>query len=139
MRQHQEELRFPTNGRGIYEVTALVREVLRRSEVTIGLVTVFCQHTSASLVIQENADPTAAADLLAWLDRIAPRGERLYEHSAEGPDDMPSHLRSAITKTSETVPVSDGELALGTWQGIYLLEHRDVAHTRNLVVHVLGE
>ena len=96
-------------------------------------------HTSASLVIQENADPTAAADLLAWLERLAPDGDPLYSHTAEGPDDMPSHLRSAITRTSEAIPVNEGQLALGTYQGIYLLEHREVPHTRNLVVHVLGE
>jgi secondary thiamine-phosphate synthase enzyme len=96
-------------------------------------------HTSASLVIQENADPTAAADLLAWLERLAPDGDERYSHTAEGPDDMPSHLRSAITQTSEAIPVADGNLMLGSYQGIYLLEHRDVAHTRTLVVHVLGE
>lgn len=139
MRQHQEELRFATNGRGIYEITAQVREIVERAEMRTGLVTVFCQHTSASLVIQENADPTASADLLAWLERLAPDGDRHYTHTTEGPDDMPSHLRSAITKTAEIVPLFEGELALGTWQGIYLLEHRDVAHTRNLIVHALGE
>ena len=139
MRQHQEEFRYATNGRGIYEITSEVRQVLERSEIQLGQVTVFCQHTSASLVIQENADPTAAADLLAWLDRLAPASFGNYTHTAEGPDDMPSHLRSAITKTSETIPVDEGLLSLGTWQGIYLLEHRDIAHTRNLVVHVIGE
>ncbi len=128
-----------TNGRGIYEITSQVREVVRRSELSTGLVTVFCQHTSASLVIQENADPSVSADLLAWLERLAPDGDARYTHTAEGPDDMPSHLRSAITRTSEVVPLTDGEMTLGTWQGIYLLEHRDVAHTRVLVVHVVGE
>jgi secondary thiamine-phosphate synthase enzyme len=139
MRQHQEEFRVATNGRGVYEVSAEVREVVRRSGLAMGLCTVYCMHTSASLVIQENADPTAAADLLAWLERLAPDGDPLYSHTAEGPDDMPSHLRSAITRTSEAIPVNEGQLALGTYQGIYLLEHREVPHTRNLVVHVLGE
>jgi secondary thiamine-phosphate synthase enzyme len=139
MRQHQEELRVATNGRGLIELTAEVRDVLRRAEIATGQVTVFCQHTSASLVIQENADPSASADLLAWLARLAPDGDRAYTHTAEGPDDMPSHLRSAVTRTAETIPVVEGELALGTWQGLFLLEHRDVAHTRNVVVHVLGE
>jgi secondary thiamine-phosphate synthase enzyme len=139
MRQHQEEFRVATNGRGVYEVSADVREVVQRSGLAMGLCTVYCMHTSASLVIQENADPTAAADLLAWLERLAPDGDPLYSHTAEGPDDMPSHLRSAITRTSEAIPVNEGQLALGTYQGIYLLEHREVPHTRNLVVHVLGE
>ena len=139
MRQHQEELRLASGGRGIYEITADIQAVVDRSGIDIGQCTVFCQHTSASLVIQENADPTASADLPAWLERLAPRGHSSYTHTAEGPDDMPSHLRSAVTRTSEVVPIVDGRLALGTWQGIYLLEHRDVAHTRNVVVHVLGE
>lgn len=139
MRQHQEEFRIATNGRGVYEVSAEVREVVGRSGLAMGLCTVYCMHTSASLVIQENADPTAAADLLAWLERLAPDGDPRYSHTAEGPDDMPSHLRSAITQTSEAIPVNEGQLALGTYQGIYLLEHREVPHTRNLVVHVLGE
>ena len=139
VRQHQEELRVATNGRGLIDLTAEVRGVVRRSEITTGLATVFCQHTSASLVIQENADPSASADLLAWLARLAPDGDRRYTHTAEGPDDMPSHLRSAVTSTSETVPIADGDLALGTWQGIFLLEHRDAAHARSLVVHVQGQ
>lgn len=139
MHQHQEELRVATHGRGLLDVTPSVREILGRAEVTTGQVTVFCQHTSASLVIQENADPSARADLMAWLSRIAPERDPSYTHTAEGADDMPSHLRAAVTSTSETIPVQDGDLALGTWQGLYLLEHRDVAHTRILVVHVLGE
>ena len=139
MHQHQEELRVATGGRGLVELTTRVREVVQRSEVATGQVTVFCQHTSASLVIQENADPSARTDLLAWLGRLAPDGDARYTHTAEGPDDMPSHLRAAVTSTAETIPILEGELALGTWQGLFLLEHRDVAHARNLVVHVLGE
>ena len=139
MHQHQEELRLATPGRGLLDITGHVREILGRAEVTTGQVTVFCQHTSASLVIQENADPTARADLMAWLARIAPERDPDYTHTAEGADDMPSHLRAAVTSTSETIPIQEGELALGTWQGLYLLEHRDVPHTRNLLVHVVGE
>ena len=139
MHQHQEELRLATPGRGLVELTPHVRDVVQRADIRTGLVTVFCQHTSASLVIQENADPSARADLMAWLGRLAPERDPNYTHTAEGPDDMPSHLRAAVTSTSETIPVLDGELALGTWQGLFLLEHRDVAHTRNLVMHVIGE
>ena len=128
-----------TNGRGVYEITPAVGEVVSRSEVSTGVCLIFCQHTSASLLIQENADPSAIADFLAWLDRLAPQGDERYTHTAEGPDDMPSHIRSAITRTSESIPIVDGVMALGTWQGIYVLEHRDVSHTRNLVVHVHGE
>ena len=139
MRQHQEEVRQATNGRGVYEITQSVAEVVSRAGVRTGTCVVFCQHTSASLLIQENADPSAIADFLAWLDRLAPQGDERYTHTAEGPDDMPSHIRSAITRTSETIPIVEGVMALGTWQGIYLLEHRDVAHTRSLVVHLSGE
>lgn len=139
MHQHQEELRVATGGRGLIDLTSEVRDVVRRAEVTLGQVTVFCKHTSASLVIQENADPSARADLLAWLGRLAPDGASEYTHTAEGPDDMPSHLRAAITSTQETIPIHEGELTLGTWQGLFLLEHRDVAHTRILVLHVIGE
>jgi secondary thiamine-phosphate synthase enzyme len=139
MHQHQEELRLATPGRGLVDLTAQVRQVVGRAEVNTGQVTVFCQHTSASLVVQENADPSARSDLMAWLARIAPEQDPSYTHTAEGPDDMPSHLRAAVTSTSETIPVLEGDLALGTWQGLFLLEHRDVPHTRNLIVHVVGE
>lgn len=139
MEQHQEELRIATRGHEPIEITGLVREVVRRSGVALGLVTVFIQHTSASLVIQENADPAVLEDLIAWFGRVAPEGSRHYTHTAEGPDDMPSHLRSAITRTSETIPIQDGELMLGTWQGLHLLEHRELNHTRVVVVHVIGE
>jgi len=139
MKQHQAVLRVATDGRGLHDVSAEVQAAVRESGVDIGLCTVFCRHTSASLVIQENADPSASRDLLAWLERIAPDGDPAYTHTAEGPDDMPSHLRSAVTKTSETIPVRNGALALGTWQGLFLVEHRVVPHARELVVHVAGE
>ena len=118
-------------------MTARVRKVVAASSVATGLVTVFCRHTSASLVIQENADPSVRRDMETWMARVAPESAA-YEHDAEGPDDMPSHLRTVMTRTSESVPVRDGRLALGTWQAIYLWEHRRHAHTRELVVHVAG-
>ena len=139
MRQRQERLEVRTPGRGLHEVTGAVAEVVARSGVATGLCVVFCPHTSASLVLSENADPSARADLLAWLGRLAPDGDPRYAHDAEGEDDMAAHLRSAVTRSSETVPVSGGRLALGTWQGIYLAEHRTSPHRRSLVVHVLGE
>jgi len=137
--QYQRTEAVQTRGRGLYEVTDRLRDAVQASGVRTGLAVVFCRHTSASLVIQENADPSAARDLMAWLERIAPDGDPRYEHSAEGPDDMPSHLRSAVTKTSETIPVVDGRPALGTWQGLFLLEHRNRPHRRELVLHVSGE
>jgi secondary thiamine-phosphate synthase enzyme len=139
VRNHQETIDLETSGRGFIDVTDEVQKVVRRSGVKTGLCVVFCRHTSASLVIQENADPQVQADLQAWLARAAPDGDRLFKHTAEGADDMPAHVRSAITKTSETIPVQDGRLALGTWQGLYLLEHRLRAHERSLVVHVTGD
>lgn len=138
MRQHQETLSVRTTGRGLFEITNDVAAAVARSRVTTGLCVVFCVHTSASLLIQENADPAVQKDLLDWWERLAPDGDRRYAHDTEGPDDMPSHLRSAITRTSETIPISDGRLALGTWQGLYVVEHRKRAHTRRVVVHVLG-
>jgi len=128
-----------TRGRGLYEVSDDVRRIVAAAGVDVGQCTVFCRHTSASLVIQENADPSAARDLLAWLERIAPDGDRAYTHTAEGPDDMPSHLRAAVTRSAETIPVRSGALVLGTWQGLFLAEHRLAPHTRELVVHVIGE
>ncbi|MFN7986017.1 MAG: secondary thiamine-phosphate synthase enzyme YjbQ [Thermoanaerobaculia bacterium] len=137
--QRQERLEVRTPGRGLHEVTGAVAAVVARSGVATGLCVVFCPHTSASLVLQENADPSARADLLAWLARLAPDGDPRYAHDTEGDDDMAAHLRSAVTRSSETIPVTGGRLALGTWQGIYLAEHRAAPHRRTLVVHVLGE
>jgi secondary thiamine-phosphate synthase enzyme len=134
---HQEIVEIATKGRGTYDVTAQVRKVVAASSVATGLVTVFCRHTSASLVIQENADPSVRRDMETWMASVAPEGAA-YEHDAEGPDDMPSHLRAVMTRTSESVPVQHGRLALGTWQAIYLWEHRRHGHTRELVVHVAG-
>jgi len=135
---HQERLEVPTGGRGLVDVSRRVAEVAARAGVETGLAVVYCRHTSASLLIQENADPSAARDLLAWFERLAPDGDPRHTHTAEGPDDMPSHLRAAVTRTSETIPVEGGRLGLGTWQGLYLFEHRAAAHVRTLVVHVHG-
>jgi secondary thiamine-phosphate synthase enzyme len=139
VRQRQERLELRTPGRGLHEVTDEVAAVVAASGVVTGLCVVFCPHTSASLVLQENADPSARADLLAWLSRLAPDGDPRYEHDAEGDDDMAAHLRSSVTRSSETIPVAGGRLALGTWQGVFLAEHRTAPHRRRLVVHVFGE
>ncbi|QDV08279.1 hypothetical protein Poly30_38160 [Planctomycetes bacterium Poly30] len=134
----QTTLRIPTRGRSLVDITREVADAVTNSGVRTGLVTVFCRHTSASLVIQENADPSAARDLLAWFERLAPDGDPRYTHTAEGTDDMPSHLRSAITRTSETLPITNGRLNVGTWQGLYLFEHRTSPHSRELLVHCQG-
>jgi secondary thiamine-phosphate synthase enzyme len=134
---HQETREVRTPGPGLHDVTRVAREVVAASGVRTGLCTVFVQHTSASLVIQENADPAVRRDLARWMGDLAPES-RPWEHDDEGPDDMPAHARSAITRTSETIPVIAGELGLGTWQGLYLWEHRARAHARRLVVTVIG-
>lgn len=138
MRLHQVTLTVRTPGRGLHDVTRDVRGVVQAAGVTTGLCTVFCRHTSASLVVQENADPSVLRDLEAWIARLAPEDARAYEHDAEGLDDMPAHLRTSVTRASESIPVADGALALGTWQAIYLWEHRRAPHRRELVVHVAG-
>ena len=135
---HQEPLEIATRGRGLYDVSRQVQAVVGASGIATGLCTVFVQHTSASLVIQENADPAVLRDMEKWIERVAPEDAKAYEHDDEGADDMPAHLRSAITKTSEVVPVTKGRLALGTWQAIYLWEHRRAPHTRTIIVHVQG-
>lgn len=139
MRQLQETLEVRTPGRALVEVTDAVAAVVSRAGIVTGLCAVFCPHTSASLLLNENADPDVKSDLLAWLERLAPDGDPRYVHDAEGPDDMAAHLKAAVTRASETIPVSGGRLALGTWQGIYLAEHRTRPHRRRLVVHVIGD
>jgi secondary thiamine-phosphate synthase enzyme len=134
---HQKTLDVRTRGQGFVDVTDAVSQVVAEAGVGTGVCSLFLQHTSASLVVQENADPAVLRDLAKWMARVAPESDR-YEHDAEGPDDMPSHLRSAITRTSETVPVTAGRLALGTWQAIYVWEHRTSPHARRLVVTVWG-
>jgi secondary thiamine-phosphate synthase enzyme len=138
MRQQVESLDIQTR-RGLNDVTGVVRERLRASGLRDGLCTVFIRHTSASLVIQENADPAARRDLEAFLDRLVPEGDPLYTHLAEGDDDMPSHVKAALTRTSEQIPFRGGDLLLGTWQGLYVWEHRSGRHRRELAVHFAGE
>jgi secondary thiamine-phosphate synthase enzyme len=134
---HQRALTVSPKGRGLYDVTAAVAGIVAEAGVGTGLCSVFLRHTSASLVVQENADPAVLRDLERWIDRLAPE-DRSYEHDAEGPDDMPAHLRSAVTASSISIPVTAGSLALGTWQALYLWEHRRASHRRELVVHVAG-
>lgn len=136
---HQAALAVDSRGQGTQEITELVAREVKRSGVRRGLMTVFCRHTSCSLVIMENADPTARRDLEAWLNRLVREDDPDFEHTLEGPDDMPSHIKMALTRTSETVPVTDGRLQLGTWQGIFLWEHRRAPHRRELIVTVMGE
>ena len=128
-----------TTTRGVTEITAHVKEAVRETGVREGLCTVYIRHTSASLIIQENADPAVRRDLEAFLSRLVPDGDPLFTHRAEGDDDMPSHVKSALTRTSEQIPILGGALALGTWQGIYVWDHRDGRHRREIVVHVIGE
>ena len=138
MKQATHLLRIATRGQALYDFTATIEEWLTRQHVQTGLLTIFCRHTSASLLIQENADPTVRVDLQAFFNRIAPENGP-YAHDSEGPDDMPAHLKTALTQVQLSVPVLDGGLALGTWQGIYLFEHRTRPHQREIVLHLLGE
>ena len=137
MRAHQETIEVKTHGRGFTDVTNQLSRVVAASGVQNGICNVFIQHTSASLLIQENADPAVLRDLQRWLSDLAPEA-RPWEHDDEGPDDMPAHARSAVTRSNEAVPVVGGRLALGTWQAIYVWEHRARPHARRLVVHVMG-
>jgi secondary thiamine-phosphate synthase enzyme len=125
-----------TRGQGLHEITATVQSLLRDSKVGEGLCTIFVRHTSASLLIQENADPSAKRDLERWIARLVPEGDPFYKHDAEGPDDMPAHIRAALTATSLSIPIANEKLALGTWQGIYLWEHRRRGSRRDLVLHI---
>jgi secondary thiamine-phosphate synthase enzyme len=136
---HQTTLTVRTSRQGTQEITDLVSRELSRSKLSRGVVTVFCQHTSCSLVIMENADPSARSDLEAWLNRLVPENDPNFEHTLEGPDDMPSHIKMALTRTNESIPFADGRMLLGTWQGIFLWEHRRAAHSRNVVVTIIGE
>ena len=135
---HQTMLTVPTEGPGTYEITDRLSAEVRRSGFGKGIVSVFCRHTSCSLVIFENADPSARDDLEAWIGRAVPAGDPHFTHTAEGPDDMPSHIKMAITRTSVTIPFAEGRLLLGTWQGVFLWEHRARPHQRSLVVTVMG-
>jgi secondary thiamine-phosphate synthase enzyme len=136
---HHATLTLRPRGPGLYEITDAVARELSRSGLARGVATVFCQHTSASLVIMENADPTAQRDLEAWLDRLVPADDPNFAHTLEGPDDMPSHIKMVLTRTSETVPFNEGRLLLGTWQGIFLWEHRRAPHARTVTLTFVGE
>ena len=138
MKAHADSFSISTRGKGTYEVTEAVERIVRASGVSTGTATIFLQHTSASLVIYENADRSARTDLHAFFEQLVPEGEDYYQHTAEGSDDTTSHLRMALTRTSEVIPVMGGQLALGTWQGIFVFEHRSAPHSRKLVVSVVG-
>ncbi len=139
MEQAQHGIEVATRGIGLYEITAEVERFVGGSGLTTGLLTLFCRHTSCSLLIQENADPDVRHDLETFFRQLVPEGMDWVTHRLEGPDDMPAHIRSALTQTSLSIPVADGMPALGTWQGIYLFEHRARPHRRQVVLHLLGE
>lgn len=139
MRQAAARIAVDTRGKGLADITGRVVEWVRAQGVSTGLLTVFVRHTSASLVVQENADPAVLADLEAFFARVAPEGGGLYRHEDEGPDDMPAHIRAALTCTSIGIPVSGGRPALGTWQAIYLAEHRSAPHVRSVELHLIGD
>lgn len=139
MRQSQTTLDVTTPGRGLKEITRPVARWVADTGIATGLLTIFIRHTSASLLIQENADPEVQRDLERFFARLVPDGDPLFEHRSEGPDDMPAHVRCALTATQISVPVADGRLALGTWQGLYVYEHRRRQHTRQVVLHLIGD
>jgi secondary thiamine-phosphate synthase enzyme len=139
LQQHQSEITTATQGRGFYEITKEIAERVRQSKIQNGLATLHIRHTSASLLIQENADPDVRGDLERFFRRLVPDGDALFEHTAEGEDDMPAHVRSALTAVNLTIPIHNGDLVLGTWQGIYVWEHRKHPHRRRIFVHILGE
>jgi secondary thiamine-phosphate synthase enzyme len=139
LRQSLHELAVPTRGRGFYDITSSVQEFVTASNIKTGLATIHLQHTSASLLIQENADPEVRRDLERFFSRLTPDGDPLFQHTSEGDDDMPAHVRTALTCVNLSVPVAGARLALGTWQGIYLWEHRQAPHRRRVSVHLLGE
>ena len=136
---HQQQLRFSTDGRGTYNISQQISDVIQKSGIKTGICQIFIQHTSASLILCENADPTVRTDLDAFMKRLVPDGDSLFEHTDEGPDDMPAHVRTVLTESSLSIPVNDGKESLGIWQGIYLWEHRTSSYKRNISVTVLGE
>jgi secondary thiamine-phosphate synthase enzyme len=139
MRVHQDRLEVRTNGKGTYEITSPVQAAIGRSKIRSGTVTVFAQHTSCSLVIMENADPTARKDLEEFFERLVPEDSDYFIHTVEGGDDSTSHIRMALTHTSETIPIVDGRMQLGTWQGVFLFEHRRAPHRRKILLTITGE
>ena len=139
MRQQLARIAIKTRGPTLYDFTEKAKRFVEQSGIAQGLLTCFVRHTSASLTIQENADPDVLRDLASFLDRLVSRDETLYRHTTEGPDDMPSHIRSMLTQTSLSIPVENGRMLLGTWQGLYLFEHRDAPHEREIALHLIGE
>jgi secondary thiamine-phosphate synthase enzyme len=139
MHVHHDQLEVRSHGKGLYEITDDVQSKIDKSRVRNGTVTVFVQHTSCSIVIMENADPTAQRDLEQFFDRLVPEDADYFTHDAEGGDDMPSHIRMVLTRTSETMPIIDGKMQLGTWQGVFLFEHRRASHRRNVLITIMGE
>lgn len=139
LRQVQDQLTLSTRGRGFYDFTGEVQDRLRQAKIITGQVTLHLQHTSASLLIQENADPEVRQDFERFFARLIPDGDPILEHTAEGEDDMPAHIRTALTAVNLTIPIAGGSLALGTWQGIYLWEHRKAPHRRRIIIHFIGE
>src|SRR6266404_6900638 len=139
MRIDQERLEIRTNSKGLYEITDEIQSKIDKCSVRNGTVTVFVQHTSCSVIIMENADPTARRDLEEFFDRLVPEDADYFTHGSEGSDDMPSHIRMTLTRTSETIPIAEGRMQLGTWQGIFLFEHRRAPHHRKLFVTIIGE
>ncbi len=139
MKQSQSQIEIQTDGQDLYEITREISSLVGESGIQTGQVTVFCRHTSASLTIQENADPDVKTDLAGFFARLVPEGMDWLVHTLEGPDDMPAHIKSALTDVSLTIPIVNAAMALGTWQGIYLFEHRTRPHRRRIAVHVIGE
>jgi secondary thiamine-phosphate synthase enzyme len=136
---HQQTLSIATRGRGTYDITAEIQRTVRGSGIRAGICHCFIRHTSASVILCENADPTVRRDLDAFFERLVPDGDLLYDHQSEGPDDMPAHVRTVITHADVTIPVCEGSCALGTWQGVYVYEHRIPGHQRQVVVTVMGD
>ena len=139
MRVLTKNFAVATTGKGTYEITDKIEAIVRESKIENGILSVFVQHTSCSLIVMENADPTARHDLEEFFNRLVPENADYFEHDAEGADDMPSHIRMVLTRTSETIPIVDGRMQLGTWQGIFLFEHRRASHRRKVVVTVMGQ
>jgi secondary thiamine-phosphate synthase enzyme len=139
MRVYQDQFEVPTKGKGTYEITGEIQETIDKRGVRTGTVTIFVQHTSCSLIVMENADPTARKDLEEFFERLVPEDSDYFMHTAEGRDDSTSHIRMVLTRTSETVPIVDGKMQLGTWQGIFLFEHRRATHRRRISITIIGE
>ena len=138
MKSISNHIRINTNGKGTYNITSQINSLVQQSQIKTGIAHIFVQHTSCSLIIMENADPSARTDLHAYFDRLVPENEPYFIHTYEGPDDMPSHIRMVLTGCTQSIPIANAQLALGTWQGLFLFEHRNDPHIRNIVISMLG-